>query len=87
MNSKPVKSRSQVAVVILVHFPGRDPETSYLQLDKAGVEVDQNTKKIIVDENERTSVPNIFGIGDVIHVCLYSSYRFTSVTDGNSVPV
>ena len=52
-----------------MYLSGRDPETSYLQLDKAGVDVNPNTKKIIVDENERTSAPNIYGIGDVIHVC------------------
>ncbi|CAB3994079.1 thioredoxin reductase 2, mitochondrial [Paramuricea clavata] len=46
---------------------GRDPETSFLQLDKAGVEMDPKSKKIIVDEKERTSVANIYGIGDVIH--------------------
>jgi pyruvate/2-oxoglutarate dehydrogenase complex dihydrolipoamide dehydrogenase (E3) component len=53
-----------------LYFQGRDPEISPLQLDKAGVEMDPNSKKIIVDENERTSVANIYGIGDVIHVCL-----------------
>jgi pyruvate/2-oxoglutarate dehydrogenase complex dihydrolipoamide dehydrogenase (E3) component len=34
------------------------------------VEIDPNSKKVIVDDKERTSVPNIYGIGDVIHVCL-----------------
>ena len=35
------------------------------------MEIDPNTKKIIVDEKEQTSAPNIYGIGDVIHVCLF----------------
>lgn len=46
---------------------GRDPETTYLQLDKVGVETDPKSKKILVDENENTSVKNIYSIGDAIH--------------------
>ena len=54
--------------ILVLYFKGRDPETSFLQLDKAGVAIDANSKKIIVDENERTSVSNIYS--DVIHACL-----------------
>ncbi|XP_028405063.1 thioredoxin reductase 2, mitochondrial-like [Dendronephthya gigantea] len=46
---------------------GREPETLFLQLDNAGVAINVNSRKIIVDENERTSASNIYGIGDVIH--------------------
>lgn len=49
---------------------GRDPETTYLQLDKVGVETDPKSKKILVDENENTSVKNIYSIGDAIHVSI-----------------
>ena len=48
--------------------PGRDPETSYLQLDKVGVKTDLESKKIVVDESERTSAKNIYSIGDAIFV-------------------
>ncbi|XP_046855600.1 thioredoxin reductase 2, mitochondrial-like isoform X2 [Xenia sp. Carnegie-2017] len=46
---------------------GREPEIRYLQLKNAGVEVDIQSKKIIVDEFERTCVDNIYALGDVIH--------------------
>ena len=46
---------------------GRKPETHLLQLEKAGVKTDPETGKIIV-ENERTNVPHIYAIGDVIKV-------------------
>lgn len=45
---------------------GRDPETSYLQLDKVGVKTDLESKKIVVDESERSSAKNIYSIGDAI---------------------
>ena len=47
---------------------GRDPETSYLQLDKVGVKTDLESKKIVVDESEKSSVENIYSIGDAIFV-------------------
>ncbi|RMX52297.1 hypothetical protein pdam_00010349 [Pocillopora damicornis] len=45
---------------------GRDPETSQMNLEKAGVQLDQQTKKIIANDKEQTSVPHIFAIGDVV---------------------
>ena len=47
---------------------GRDPETSQMNLEKAGVQLDQQTKKIIANDKEQTSVPHIFAIGDVVQV-------------------
>lgn len=47
---------------------GRDPETSQLNLEKAGVEVHQQTKKIVGNNSEQTTVPHIFAIGDVLQV-------------------
>ena len=47
---------------------GRDPETSQLNLERAGVEVHQQTKKIVGNNSEQSTVPHIFAIGDVLQV-------------------
>ncbi|XP_044131505.1 thioredoxin reductase 2, mitochondrial isoform X1 [Bufo gargarizans] len=44
---------------------GRAPDTKSLNLDKVGVIVEPETGKIIVNDSEATSVPNIFAIGDI----------------------
>ena len=51
-----------------LYVTGRDPETSQLNLEKAGVEVHPQTKKILGNNKEQTSVPHIFAIGDVLQV-------------------
>lgn len=43
---------------------GRKPYTAPLELEKAGVATDARSGRIIVDDNEQTSVPNVFAIGD-----------------------
>ncbi|XP_066115950.1 thioredoxin reductase 2, mitochondrial isoform X2 [Saccopteryx bilineata] len=43
---------------------GRVPETSSLNLEKAGVNTNPESKKILVDAREATSVPHIYAIGD-----------------------
>lgn len=45
---------------------GRDPETGQLNLDKAGVDIHTQTKKILGNNKEQTTVPHIFAIGDVL---------------------
>ncbi len=45
---------------------GRKPCIDGLGLDDAGVKLD-DMKRIAVDDNYQTSVPNIFAIGDLIH--------------------
>jgi dihydrolipoamide dehydrogenase len=45
---------------------GRKPFTEGLDLDEAGVKLDE-TRRIVVDENYQTNVPNIYAIGDLIH--------------------
>ncbi len=45
---------------------GRKPCIEGLGLDKAGINLDE-TKRIVVDDNYQTNVPNIFAIGDLIH--------------------
>uniref|UniRef100_A0A452TM47 thioredoxin-disulfide reductase (NADPH) n=1 Tax=Ursus maritimus TaxID=29073 RepID=A0A452TM47_URSMA len=44
---------------------GRIPETRSLNLEKAGVNTNPNSQKILVDAQETTSVPHIYAIGDV----------------------
>ncbi|KAM9447177.1 thioredoxin reductase 2, tandem duplicate 2 [Clarias gariepinus] len=44
---------------------GRAPESRALNLQHAGVQLDANTGKIIVADDERTSVPNVYAIGDI----------------------
>ncbi len=45
---------------------GRKPCTEGLNLDAAGVKLDE-ARRIAVDSNYQTNVPNIFAIGDLIH--------------------
>jgi dihydrolipoamide dehydrogenase len=45
---------------------GRRPLTQGLDLEDAGVEVDPDSGRILVDASYRTSVPSIFAIGDLI---------------------
>jgi glutathione reductase (NADPH) len=46
---------------------GRHPNVAGLGLEKAGVAINPNNGGITVDGFSRTSVPNIFAIGDVTH--------------------
>jgi glutathione reductase (NADPH) len=46
---------------------GRHPNISGLGLEKAGVAINANNGGIAVDGFSRTSVPNIYAIGDVTH--------------------
>lgn len=45
---------------------GRKPCTEGLGLDVAGVKLDEN-RRIAVDDNYQTNVPNVYAIGDLIH--------------------
>ncbi|XP_051922972.1 thioredoxin reductase 2, tandem duplicate 2 [Hippocampus zosterae] len=44
---------------------GRAPETKALGLNKLGVQLNEETGKIIVGVDESTSVPNIYAFGDI----------------------
>jgi glutathione reductase (NADPH) len=46
---------------------GRHPNVAGLGLEKAGVAINPNNGGIAVDSFSRTSVPNIYAIGDVTH--------------------
>ncbi|XP_067854477.1 thioredoxin reductase 3 [Heptranchias perlo] len=45
---------------------GRDACTKYIGLDKVGVLLNEKNGKISVDDQERTNIPYIYAIGDVI---------------------
>lgn len=48
-------------------FSGREAQTQYLNLESIGVEIVPGSYKI-KGNNEQTTVPNIYAIGDVLHV-------------------
>ncbi|KAI4900654.1 hypothetical protein NFI96_025249 [Prochilodus magdalenae] len=56
---------------------GRAPETKTLNLKQVGVELNEDTGKILVAADERTSVPNIYAIGDIAQA---SSLNLTDPT-------
>ena len=45
---------------------GRTADTDGLNLSAVGVKTDPNSKKVIADEAERSTIPNIYAIGDVL---------------------
>ncbi|GLE01710.1 hypothetical protein PINS_up010544 [Pythium insidiosum] len=49
----------------VLNATGRDPDVSKLNLDKVGVQLNPKTGRILVNQ-EQTTTPNIFAIGDVI---------------------
>jgi dihydrolipoamide dehydrogenase len=61
---KDKKKQEIVADVVLLSV-GRKPHTENLNLEKAGVKIDQKGR-VAVKKNFATNVPNIYAIGDVI---------------------
>ena len=59
------KGESSASADVVLVAVGRRPYTRGLQLDRAGVQVDQRGR-ISVNQHWQTSVPNIYAIGDVI---------------------
>jgi glutathione reductase (NADPH) len=58
---------SSVASEQVMFAIGRHPNIANLGLEKAGVAINPNNGGIAVDGFSRTSVPNIYAIGDVTH--------------------
>jgi glutathione reductase (NADPH) len=58
---------SSVASDQVMFAIGRHPNVANLGLEKAGVAINQSNGGISVDSFSRTSVPNIYAIGDVTH--------------------
>ncbi|XP_056233167.1 thioredoxin reductase 2, tandem duplicate 2 [Seriola aureovittata] len=48
---------------------GRAPETKALGLDKVGMQLNNETGKIVLGADESTSVPNIYAFGDIGEGC------------------
>jgi dihydrolipoamide dehydrogenase len=46
---------------------GRGPDTEGLGLEEAGVELEENGRKIKVDEHQRTTNQKVFAIGDLVN--------------------
>jgi dihydrolipoyl dehydrogenase len=59
------KKESKIFDRLLVAI-GRRPMTDGLGLEKVGVQLDEKTKQVLVDENYQTSVGGVFAIGDLI---------------------
>jgi glutathione reductase (NADPH) len=68
---------------------GRHPNVANLGLEKAGVAVNPNNGGIAVDAWSKTSVPNIYAIGDVTHrlnltpVAIREGHAFADTVFGN----
>ncbi|MCA9521111.1 MAG: glutathione-disulfide reductase [Myxococcales bacterium] len=60
-----LEDRSQIETDAVLFATGRAPLTEGLGLEAAGVETD-GRGAIVVDEEFRTNVPNIYAVGDVI---------------------
>jgi glutathione reductase (NADPH) len=58
---------SSIASELVMFAIGRHPNVSGLGLEKAGVAINHNNGGIGVDAWSKTSVPNIYAIGDVTH--------------------
>src|SRR3954471_14468983 len=68
---------------------GRHPNVANLGLEKAGVAINSRNGGIAVDNLSRTSVPNIYAIGDVTHrlnltpVAIREGHAFADTVFGN----
>ena len=56
---------STLTTDVVLYATGRRPKVDNLGLDKAGVQLN-NKGAVVVDDHFRTSVPNIYAVGDVI---------------------
>jgi dihydrolipoamide dehydrogenase len=61
---KTKKGEEQVEAEVVLSAVGVVPNTDYIGLEQAGVEM--NRRKIVVDSSYRTNVEGIYAIGDVI---------------------
>ncbi|MDX1581231.1 MAG: glutathione-disulfide reductase, partial [Alphaproteobacteria bacterium] len=81
---------SEIETDLVMFAVGREPNTSGLGLENAGVKTDE-IGAIVIDDDFRTSVPNIFALGDVTHrfqltpVAIAEAMAFTA-TQFNNTP-
>ena len=59
-----LKSGDTIAADLVMYATGRNPNTSDMGLEEVGVELD-GKGAVRVDRYSKTSVPNIYAIGDV----------------------
>lgn len=59
-----IRNEDPLDADMLLYAIGRPPATEGLGLEAAGVQVDSNGA-VVVDEDNRTSIPNIYAVGDV----------------------
>ncbi|XP_041347588.1 thioredoxin reductase 1, cytoplasmic-like [Gigantopelta aegis] len=50
----------------ILYAIGRDPCTSGIGLETVGVKINPKNGRVIVDDHERTSVPHIYAVGDIL---------------------
>ena len=80
---------SSIASEKVMFAIGRHPNVADLGLEKAGVAINPNNGGIAVDHASRTSVPNIYAIGDVTHrhnltpVAIREGHAFADSVFGN----
>lgn len=59
------KFKSQYDTVLLAI--GRQPNSNNINLESIGVQIDEKTNKIIVNDSDMTNITNIYAIGDCAH--------------------
>ncbi len=80
---------SSIASEKVMFAIGRHPNVANLGLDKAGVAINPSNGGIAVDHSSKTSVPNIYAIGDVTHrhnltpVAIREGHAFADTVFGN----
>ncbi|MGI9316520.1 MAG: FAD-dependent oxidoreductase, partial [bacterium] len=75
-----LESNRAIASDMILFAAGRVGATDNLGLDKIGVEVDHR-KRLAVNENFQTTVPNVYAVGDVIG---FPSLASTSLEQGRA---
>lgn len=63
---------------------GRKALTEELKVKNAGVEVRPENAKIVAN-NEQTNVPNVYAVGDVLHVSLWIVWVITYLNITNLI--
>jgi glutathione reductase (NADPH) len=80
---------SSIAANQVMFAIGRHPNVANLGLEKAGVAINSSNGGIAVDHFSRSSVPNIYAIGDVTHrhnltpVAIREGHAFADTVFGN----
>ncbi len=85
-----LKGGDTLAADQLLYAIGRPPNTEHLGLEAAGVALDPKSNAVVVDEDSRTNVPNIYAVGDVTNrvqltpVAIREGHAFADTVFGNN---